>query len=187
MGSQTQTEERKPSRGRPRLLSEKTEKSFRNGGHGLQYATRRTIYNQWFAAAASKHLFKDGGYEFVPLEPEFAHFLGKGGGFKFTIMSELGRILWGPVSIYEPDPDSVKAMLEVARVVGAMELPTKQAIAMIRRARFGAEPPATNRLTANVVATVQEHLIRYPETSLNEVLEALNETERRARAVLPTG
>jgi hypothetical protein len=115
-----------PKKGRPRLLAPAYEAELARtagtvstqGAHGRHYAT-----------VAARALFALGQPGWVPKDAAFAHFVKRNGDLKWSMLSELGRI---------PDEFTLRA---VARLVGRKQLPTAQAVALIRRIRVGAGPP----------------------------------------------
>jgi hypothetical protein len=115
-----------PKKGRPRLLAPAYEAELArmagtvstHGAHGRHDAT-----------VAARALFDLDQPGWVPKEAAFAHFVKRNGDLKWSMLSELGRI---------PDEFTLRA---VARIVGQQQLPTAQAVALIRRIRVGAGPP----------------------------------------------
>ena len=115
-----------PKKGRPRLLAPAYEAELArmagtastHGAHGRHYAT-----------VAARALFDLGQPGWEPKEAAFAHFVKRNGDLKWSMLSELGRI---------PDEFTLRA---VARIVGRKQLPTAQAVVLIRRIRVGAGPP----------------------------------------------
>jgi hypothetical protein len=115
-----------PKKGRPRLLAPAYEAELaRMAGvastHGAQ--------GRHYAAVAARALFDLGQPGWVPKDAAFAHFVKRNGDLKWSMLSELGRI---------PDEFTLRA---VARIVGRKQLPTAQAVALMRRIRVGAGPP----------------------------------------------
>ena len=113
-------------KGRPRLLvpayeadlARMADTASTHGAHGRHYAT-----------VAARALFDLAQPGWVPKDVAFAHFVKRNGDLKWSMLSELGRI---------PDQSTVRA---VTRIVGQKQLPTAQAVALIRRIRAGAGLP----------------------------------------------
>ena len=137
----------KPRLGRPRLLAPEYERELtRLAG----VATVHGAQTHHYASVAAQLLFALDQPGWVPRDDAFAHFVKRNGDLKWTMLSELGRI-----------PDD-HAMRTVARIVGRQQLPTSQAVGLIRRIRLGEATPRRDRLTKSIVSATNTHRTRYP-------------------------
>jgi hypothetical protein len=119
--------------------------------------TRRTVLNWIYGTQAHSRLQADPDFD-------YGHILApKSGEPRITILAELERIEDG-----EP-------MYLVARRICEQKLSTAKAIALIRRVRFKNDEAPEDRLVVLVLKAIDTHLARYPTTTLEDVLAALDD------------
>jgi hypothetical protein len=139
--------------------------------------SRHTALGRYYVQRALRILFEpgDAGTEWVPREPEFGYFLTPDSRRSWvTILIELGRI---------PDDETLRT---VARRVAQEQPPTQKAAALIRRLRAGESGPRPRRLEERLLAAIDEHWARHPDTSPTDILAALSTAADVIRRTRPS-
>jgi hypothetical protein len=167
------TDTEKPRRGRPPLLPplylevlQKTEP---------QLTTRRSLLNRHYAAQAYSLLEKAD-----PAHERYSWLLGtnapmgtssRRGGVRWAILTELGRQLALERAAGVPPTLTLKWADELC----AERPRSREAAAMVRWMRTGLEarPPRPGQLVAELRRAVRDFRGRYPETTGQEVVDAL--------------
>lgn len=158
----------KPRRGRPPLMSAGVETGYRQLWPGL---SRRTLQARRYELHAAGVLWPDLGEmladQGATLKNPFAFLwdieADPDSTMKHVILGELGRV---------GDPEAITGL---AAHICAARLPTAKAVALIRRYRLGDAQAAPERLADAILATINQHLTRYPQTTGADVLTALHD------------
>ncbi len=151
--------------GRPRLITQESERTLWGIGIFKQGKSRRTNLNAYYAMGALVKL----GLKYPGFSGDKAIFLwlsdeqAKPAVYRGTILAELGRI---------EDPDFLQ---EVAERICELKPRTSDAVAMIRRCRLENDKKGdTWQLTKEVLRAIESYMVRYPETTKKQLLTALN-------------
>jgi hypothetical protein len=153
----------KPKRGRPRILSQELENECRKYGM-YQADTRRSNLNEYFymkAFAALWNYNPDG--EEVAKE-EFAYLIHPvTEKMKTVILTELGRL---------DDPDRIRRN---ARIICSNKMSTRKAAIKLRQLRAKPSQGSLAGLSREVIALVNDYLLRHPNFTREEALDALRD------------
>jgi hypothetical protein len=135
----------KRERGRPRLLTDQAAALIRSLYGSL---TPRRMHEVYYEIRARRAIGE-------PAPPEYAWLIGGGrdAAYRRSILAALGRI---------EDRD---LLLAVAKQVCVLKPKARDAVAMIRRARYGESPAEAGSLARELLRVVDAYRVRYPSES----------------------
>ncbi len=186
----------KKARGRPRKipaspqaeLRDKFRQTPKGGPSPFDVPTERTAANRFYAGAARQVLPELSKRLSLPEDPFLSAKIRVGIDWilaRITVLSELGRML-----VEEPSPDDIKRFQDTVRYIaqGHTRMTARDAAAYARSVRLGEERQRgfarKDRLAAlhhELNAAINHHRRRFPESSWEDVLKALEHTDKQVR------
>ena len=158
----------------------------KGGSSPFDVPTERTAANRFYAGEAREVLPELSKCLSLPEDPALSARLRVGIDWilsRTTVLSELGRML-----VEDPNPDDIKRFQDTVRYIaqGHAKMNARDATAYARRVRLGkgGQRGRKDRLTAlhhEFNAAINYHRRRFPESSWEDVLKALEHTEEQVR------
>ncbi len=187
----------KRARGRPRKIPASPQAEVRDkfrqmpkgGLSPFDVPTERTAANRFYAEEARQVLPELSKSLYIPEDPVLSARLRVGIDWilgRTTVLCELGRML-----VEDPNPDDIKRFQDTVRYIaqGHTRMNARDAAAYARRVRLGegGQRGRKDRLTAlhhDFNAAINHHRRRFPESSWEDVLKALEHTEIQVRKMV---